>query len=163
MNGVKGHFTKYQGLTTTGIHNIGHFAWAQPESSDYIVPYFLTTWVTLPKWEVTLHRATSYRVKSLGFTIHDIVCGEWMTKNNEEVFVPNPQPFFQIFVDRGQYIGYGNLEGITKVPNESFHLIQPTSGADAELPKYKYNYGAPIHLLNKLPNTGIINQQNIIN
>ena len=33
-----------------------------------------------------------------------------MTKNNEEVFVLNPQPFFQIFVDRGQYIGYRNLE-----------------------------------------------------
>lgn len=156
MNSTNGHFTKYEGSETAGVHNVGHFAWAQPESGDY----FLSTWVTIPKWEATMRNASSYRVKSQGFKIHDIICGEWLTKNNEEVFVPNPQPYFQICIDNGQYIGYGNLEGITKVPNKNFHEIQPNTGPDAELPKYKYNYAAPIHLLNKLPNSGDITADN---
>lgn len=161
MNGTNGTFTKYQSSESTGIHNTGHFCWAQPESSDYIVPYFLTTWVTIPKWESTIRNATSYRVKSQGFKIHDIVCGEWLTKNNEEVFVPNPLPYFQVFIDHGQYIGYGNLEGITKVPNDDFHIIQPTTGPDAELPKYKYSYGAPIQLVNALTSSNPITADNI--
>lgn len=73
-----------------------------------------------------------------------------MTKNNEKVFVPNPEAYFNVYVDRGQYIGYGNLVGITKVPNRDFTEIQPMSGKDAELPKYKYAYGAPVHLINKV-------------
>lgn len=48
MNSRTGHFTKYDGTIDTGIHNVGHFCWAQPESGDYIVPYFLSTWVTQP-------------------------------------------------------------------------------------------------------------------
>lgn len=134
MNEISGHFQKYEG-TETGIHNVGHFAWAQPKSGDYIVPYFLSTWVTLPKWEATIGNATSYRVKRYGFTIDKVICGEWLTKNNEEVFVPNPEPYFDIFKDHGQYIGYGNLIGISKIPNENFHLIQPMTGPQAELPK----------------------------
>lgn len=161
MNSRTGHFTKYDGTIDTGIHNVGHFCWAQPESGDYIVPYFLSTWVTQPRWEATIQSATSYRVKRIGCSIENITCGEWLTKNNEEVFVPNPEPYFNIYIDRGQYIGYGNLEGITKVPNKNFHLIQPMVGTDAELPKYKYNYAAPITLINKLPNTGAITQDNL--
>lgn len=64
-------------------------------------------------------------------------------KKNEEVFVPNPEPYFDVFVDHGQYIGYGTLVGITKIPN-NFHNILPMTGVDAEPPKYKYTYGAPI-------------------
>lgn len=93
--------------------------------------------MTILKWEATLRNATSYRVKRQGFTIDNIICGEWFTKNNEEVFVPNPEPYFDIYVDHGQYIGYGNLVGITKVPNKEFHEIQPMNSNDAELPKYK--------------------------
>ena len=101
MNSVSGHFTKYHG-TETGVYNTGHFCWAQLESGDYIVPYFLMTWVTQIKWESTIGNATSYRVKHLGFTID---CREWLTKSNKEVFVPNPEPYFDIFVDHRQYIG----------------------------------------------------------
>lgn len=161
MNSRTGHFTKYDGTIETGIHNVGHFCWAQPESGDYIVPYFLSTWVTQPKWEATIQSATSYRVKRIGCSIENITCGEWLTKNNEEVFIPNPEPYFNVYIDRGQYIGYGNLEGITKIPNKDFHEIQPMIGIDAELPKYKYNYAAPITLINKLPNTGPITQDNL--
>lgn len=53
MDGVKGTLTKDEGITTSSetepINSRGHFAWAQPESAGYIVPYFLTTWVTPPK------------------------------------------------------------------------------------------------------------------
>lgn len=101
MNVVNGHFTKYIG-NEKGIHNVGHFCWAQPEAHDYIVPYFLTTWVTIPKWETTIRHATAYRIKSQGFTIDNVVCGEWLTKNNQEVFVPNPEPYFDIYIDCGQ-------------------------------------------------------------
>lgn len=95
MNNVSGHLTKYQG-DEKGIHNVGHFCWSEPELGDYIVPYFLTTWVTIPKWEAMLRNATSYRVKRQGFTIDNVICGEWLTKNNEEVFVLNPEPYFDI-------------------------------------------------------------------
>lgn len=148
MNDVNGHFTKYESSLASGVQNVGHYAWAQPEPGDYIVPYFLSTWVTNNKWEAILNTATSYRVKSIGVTIDNIICGEWLTKNNEKVFVPNPQPYFDIFVDHGNYIGYGNLEGISTVPNNEFREIQPIVGTTAELPKYKYNYTAPIHLIN---------------
>lgn len=119
MNDINGHFPKYIG-NEKGIHNVGHFCWAEPEAGagDYIVPYFLTTWVTIPKWEATIRHATAYRVKSQG-------CGEWLTKNNEEVFVPNPEPYFDIYVDRGQYIYLLNSRSLTKVPNQDFSLIQP--------------------------------------
>lgn len=86
MNKVNGNFVKYK-ATENEIHNIGHFAWAEPESEDYLVPYFLTTWVTLPKWEQTMGNAMSYRISKSGFMIDKIICGEWLTKNNEEVFV----------------------------------------------------------------------------
>lgn len=67
--------------------------------------YLLTIWVTQIKWESTIGSATSYRVKRLGFTIDKVVCGEWLTKNNEEVLVPNPEPYFDVFVvDHVQYI-----------------------------------------------------------
>lgn len=124
--------------------------------------YVLTIWVTQIKWESTIGSATSYRVKRLGFTIDKVVCGEWLTKNNEEVLVPNPEPYFDVFVvDHVQYIRYGNLGDITKVKNKNFHELQPMNGTDAELPKYKYNYGAPIHLFNMLPNSGEITADNL--
>lgn len=66
------------------------------------------------------------------------------------MFIPNPEPYFDVYVDHGQYIGYGNLVGITKVPNKGFREIQPMNGNDAKLPKYKYSYGAPIHIINKI-------------
>lgn len=31
--------------------------------------------------------------------IDKIICGEWLTKNNEEVFVPSPSPYFNIIQD----------------------------------------------------------------
>lgn len=157
MNSIKSTFTKYQGVTTTGktepINSIGHYMWTQPESADYIVPYFLTTWVTPPKWEAIIRYVTTYRVKRQGFKIDNIIAGKWMTKNNEEVFIPNPLPYFELYVNKDNYIGYRNLRGITKVPNKKFTEIQPMIGTDAELPKYKYSYGWPIHLLNNLPNS----------
>lgn len=91
MNKVNGHFVRFKG-TETGIQN-GHYAWAEPESEDYLVPYFLSTWVTLPKWEQTTENASSYRVSKSGFMIDKIICGEWPTKNNEDVFIPNPSPY----------------------------------------------------------------------
>lgn len=54
-----------------------------------------------------------------GFKIDNIIVGEWRTKN-EEVFVPNPLPYFELYVDKGNYISYGNLQGITGVPNKNF-------------------------------------------
>lgn len=75
-------------------------------------------------------------------------------KNNEEVFVLNPEPYFDIYVDNGSYIGYGNLEGLSKIPNKGFAEIQPMVGSDAELPNYTYNYMAPIELIKWIPNTG---------
>lgn len=42
------------------------------------------------------------------------------------------------------------------MPNNNFHEIQTTNGVDAELVKYKYNYGALIHLGKMLPNSGQI-------
>lgn len=160
MYKANGHFQKYTGSEKC-VHNIGHFCWNEPESGDYIVPYFLTTWVTIPKWEATLRNAMSYRVKRQGFTIDNVVCGEWLTKNNEKVFVPNPEPYFYVYVDHGQYIGYGNLVGITKVPNKDFREIQPMNGNDVELPKYKYIYGAPIHMINKVCTGNPIDADNI--
>lgn len=65
-----------------------------------------------------------------------------MTKTNEEVFIP--KPYFDIYKDIGSYVGYVNLVGITKVLNSNFRLIQPMTGTDAELPKYKYMYAAPV-------------------
>lgn len=56
-----------------------------------------------------------------------------MTKN-EEVFIPNPLPYFELYVDKGNYIGYRNLQGITGVPNKNFTEIQLMRGMDAELP-----------------------------
>lgn len=35
---MNGHFEKYEG-TESGIHDVGHYAWDQQESGDYIVPY----------------------------------------------------------------------------------------------------------------------------
>lgn len=118
----------------------------QPESADYIVPYLLTNWVTPPKWEATIRNATSYRVTKQGFNIGNITAGEWMTKNNE-VFVLNPLTHFELYVDKGNYRGHGNLQGITGVPNKNFTEIQPMRVTDAELPGYKYSYRRPIHLL----------------
>lgn len=158
MNKVNGTFSKYES-TESGIHNIGHFAWAEPESEDYLVPYFLTTWVTMPKWEQNIGNATSYRITKSSFMIDKMICREWLTKNNEEVFVPNPSPYFDVYKDIGSYIGYGNLVGITKVPNSNFRLIQPMKRSDTELLKYKYRYATPIGILNDLPNTGKINDK----
>lgn len=39
MNKVQGHFVKYKG-TENGIQNIGHYAWVEPESADYLVPSY---------------------------------------------------------------------------------------------------------------------------
>lgn len=117
---------------------------------------FLSTWVTLPKWEQTIGNASSYRIAKSGFMI-DKICGEWLTKNNKEVFVPNPSPYFDIYKDIGTYIRYSNLMGITKVPNSNFRLIQPMTGTEAELPKYKY--AVPVAALSSLPNTGKIGKK----
>lgn len=76
--------------------------------------------MTPPKWEATIHNATSYRITKQGFKIDNIIAGEWITKNNEVVFVPNPLPYFELYVDKGNYIGCGNLQGITGVPNKKF-------------------------------------------
>lgn len=62
MNNVKSTFTKYEGINTSTkmelINSVGHYAWAQMESADYIMPYFLTMWVMPPKVEVTIRYAT---------------------------------------------------------------------------------------------------------
>lgn len=136
-------FTKYESSTTSkeyqSISSINNYAWAQPESADYIVPYFLTTWVTAVKWEATIPNTTSYSIVRQGFKIDNIITGEWMTKNNEEVFIPNSLPYFEIYVDKGNYIGYGNLNGIPNILNKNFTEIQPMRGTEAELLKYKYS------------------------
>lgn len=69
----------------------------------------------MPKWEQTIANATSYRISKSGFMIDKIICEEWMTKNNVEVFVPNPNLYFDIYKD----VGYGDFVGITKVPNSN--------------------------------------------
>lgn len=50
-------FMKYDGITTSSrtepINSIGLHL-----SPHYIVPYFLNTWVTLPKWKATIRNAT---------------------------------------------------------------------------------------------------------
>lgn len=94
---MTGTFTRYKS-GEAGLHNVGNFAWAEPESEDYIVPYFLSTWVTLPKWEQTIANATSYRISKSGFTIDKIIYREWMTKNDKEVFVHNPNTYFDIYI-----------------------------------------------------------------
>lgn len=38
----------------------------------------------------------------------------------------------------------------------NFRLIQPMTGTEGELPKYKYKYAVPVTILNSLPNTGKI-------
>lgn len=55
---------------------------------------------------------TLYRISESGFMIDKIVRGEWMTKNNG-VFVPNPNPNFDIYKDIGSYVGFGNLFPLT--------------------------------------------------
>lgn len=101
MNNVMATFTKYK-KTEKGIHNVGHYCWAYVKSEDYIVPYHLTTWVQQIKWEATLKHATCYRVSKIGFSIDNIVCRERTTKSNEEVFMPNPEPYFNVYIDKGQ-------------------------------------------------------------
>lgn len=155
MINVKATFKKYK-QNEHGIHNVGHYCWAYVNSQDYIVPYHLTTWVQQIKWEATMKHATSYRVNRVGFTIDNIICGEWTTKSNEEVFAPNPEPYFDVYVDKGQYIGYGNLISLSDVPNNGFKFIQPMTASDAELCKYVYAYGAPIQTVNSVPNSGNI-------
>lgn len=68
MNKVNSFFTRFN-AADKGIKGIRNFAWAEPESEDYIVPYFLSTWVTLPKWEQTIKHTTSYRIAKSGFMI----------------------------------------------------------------------------------------------
>lgn len=75
INSINGYFTKYQG-SETGIHNAGHFCRAEPVSGNYIVPYFLSTWITQVKWEATISNATSYRIKRMEFIIDNVICGE---------------------------------------------------------------------------------------
>lgn len=55
---------------------------------------------------------TLYRISESGFMIDKIVRGEWMTKNNE-VFVPNTNPNFDIYKDIGSYVEFGNLFPLT--------------------------------------------------
>lgn len=52
-----------------------------------------------------------------------------MDDKNEEIFVPNPEPYFDIYI--GQYIGYGNL-GLTK-RYQTKNIIQPMIAKEAEL------------------------------
>lgn len=65
----------------------------------------------------------------------------------------HPKSAILLYVDKGNYIEYGNLKGITGIPNKNFSEIQPMKGTDAVLPKYKYSYGCPIHLLNVMRKT----------
>lgn len=82
-----------------------------------------------------MNTATAYRVKSIGFELDNVIRGEFLTKINKEVFVQNPQPWFQIYIDKGQYIGYGNLEGLTSIPNNTFQDKKPSVGL-AEMPHH---------------------------
>lgn len=100
MNNTKGFFEKLF-EDESGIHNFGYYCKANITSDNYIFPYHLPTWIQQPKWDVTMKLTTSYRVKSIGFQIDNITCGEWTIKNNEEVSVPNPEPYFDIYVDKG--------------------------------------------------------------
>lgn len=138
INSVMGTFTKYESKTDStayqSLKSVSNYAWAQPELADYFVPYFLTTWVMPPKWEATIRNTMSYRITKQCFKIDNIIAGEWMTKNNKEIFVPNPLTYFRLYINKGNYIGYGNLQGITGVPNKKFTEIQPMRGTNAELP-----------------------------
>lgn len=158
MNSCKATFEKYK-QNEQGVHNVGHYCWAYTKSEDYMIPYHLTSWVQQIKWEATMKHATSYRINRIGCSIDNVICGEWTTKNNEEVFVPNPEPYFDIYVDKGQYIGYGNLIRMTDVPN-GFKYIQPMTASQAEMCKYIYAYAAPIAVVNSVPNTGAIDANN---
>lgn len=100
-----------------------------------------------------MKHATSYKVKSVDFNIDNIMCGEWTTKNNE-MFVPNPESYFDIFMNKDQYIGFGNLMPLTSVPNNKFTIIQPMIPKEAELCKYKYTYACPVQVVNQIENTG---------
>lgn len=72
MNQASLKFANFHG-DEGGIYEIEHYVRVVTE--DYIVPYFNTSWVKPKQWELSLHTATSHRVKSLGFQIDDIICG----------------------------------------------------------------------------------------
>lgn len=71
MHSVKCTFTRYENYTESSeyenLKSIGQYAWAQLESADYVVLYFLTSCVTSQKWEATIRLATSYRITKQGF------------------------------------------------------------------------------------------------
>lgn len=45
-----------------------------------------------------------------------------------------------MYVDPGNYVGFGNLKRLTKLPNQGYTKANPTSFTDCELPKYEYVY-----------------------
>lgn len=112
------------------------------ESDDYIIPYHLLGWIQNTQQEVLFANATHYRVESIGFKLYDLKIYEWTTINGEERFLKNDSLEIEIYTDTGDYVGFGNLKKITKVPNKGYSLANPTTFADCELPKYQYYYNA---------------------
>ncbi|CAI9735766.1 Hypothetical predicted protein [Octopus vulgaris] len=100
MNGAKVTFQQFQG-NEKGCHQVGHYYYGTVSSEDYIIPYWLTSWIKPIHFEQSIKTATSYRIKSIGFEITDIIGGEWTTQKNEEVFMQSPYPYFELFKDTG--------------------------------------------------------------
>lgn len=99
---------------------------------------------------MTIKTASSYRIKSIEFQISDIIGGEWTSRNNEEVFLPSPLPYFEIWIDNSTYVGHSNFKSITHIPNQGFSLIQHKGFKDMELPKYTCVYCAPTAYINQV-------------
>lgn len=119
--------------TTTMMEGVG-------TSQDYIIPYHCLGWIQNTQQEVLFANATHYRVESIGLTLYDLKIFEWTTINGEECFIKNDTLEIEINIDPGDYVAFGNLKTITKIPNKGYSLASPTTFEDCELPKYEYYY-----------------------
>lgn len=109
-------------------------------SQEYIIPYHCLGWIQNTQQEVLLSNASHYRVESIGLQIYDIKIYEWTTINGEERFLKNDTLELEIYIDPGDYVGFGNLKTLTQIPNKGYTLANPTTFADCELPKFEYYY-----------------------
>lgn len=109
-------------------------------SQEYIIPYHCLGWIQNTQQEVLFANATHYRVESIGLQIYDIKVYEWTTINGEERFIKNDTLELDIYIDKGDYVGFGNLKTLTGIPNKGYTIANPTTFADCELPKFQYYY-----------------------
>lgn len=66
-----------------GYREVKNYAWGQVTLKDYIVPYWLPSWIKPAQIKIMTQATTSYRVNKMGFKIDNITCGEYATKNND--------------------------------------------------------------------------------